>query len=74
MHQANGWDGSAANDGWGGVGSGMQKWGDSAETEEEEASGYAGWGDAESNGKYQPAAQNMGKNYTAANTAEGMQC
>ncbi len=74
VHQANGWDGSAANDGWGRVGSGMQKWGDSAETEEEEASGYAGRGDAESNGKYQPAAQNMGKNYTAANTAEGMQC
>ena len=68
VHQSNGWSESAANDGWGGVGSGGQKWGEAAEAEEEEASGYEGWGDAES--KYQPAAQNMGKNYTA----EGMQC
>ncbi len=71
LHQANGWGESAANDGWGGVGSGGQKWGESAEAEEEEASGYEGWGDAGSNSEYQPAAQNMGKNYTAT---EGVQC
>lgn len=71
VHEANGWNESAANDGWGGVGSGGQQWGESAEAEEEEASGYEGWGDAESNSKYPPAAQNMGKNYTAA---EGVQC
>ncbi|KAL0046758.1 hypothetical protein WJX82_009320 [Trebouxia sp. C0006] len=63
VQQGNGWNESAASDGWGGVGSGGQKWGESAEAEEEEASGYEGWGDAET--KYQPAAQNMGKNYTA---------
>lgn len=75
VHQANGWGESAAIDSWGGVGSGRQQWGDSAEAEqEEEARGYEGWGDAESNSKYQPAAQNMGKNFTAANTAEGVQC
>ena len=68
VQQGNGWNESAASDGWGGVGSGGQKWGESAEAEEEEASGYEGWGDAET--KYQPAAQNMGKNYTA----DGMQC
>ncbi|DBA69891.1 TPA: hypothetical protein ACH3X2_012391 [Trebouxia sp. C0005] len=68
VHQVNGWDESAANDGWAGAGVGRQKRGDSAE---EETSGYEAWGDAESNSKYQPAAQNMGKNYTAANTAEG---
>lgn len=71
VHQVNGWDESAANDGWAGAGVGRQKRGDSAE---EETSGYEAWGDAESNSKYQPAAQNMGKNYTAANTAEGVQC
>ena len=74
VHQASDWDGSAANNGWGGVSSDRRKWGDSAEAQEEEASGYKGWGDADSNSKYQPAAQNMGKNYAAANTAEGMQC
>ncbi len=48
--QGDGWEDYGASNGWGGSDSQAQKWGHSAEPEEEELNGYDAWGGVQTRG------------------------